>query len=51
MASGLPGIIRAVVDRVPLIRAESQDAGTPILLARDVIRGADWIRRIGRAGL
>jgi hypothetical protein len=51
MASGLPRMIRAAADRVPLIRTESRDAGTPFRLARAVIRGADWIRRTGRAGL
>lgn len=51
MTFGLPQIIRPAADRVPLIRAESREAGTPFRLARAVIRSADWIWRIGWAGL
>jgi hypothetical protein len=49
MASGLPRMIRAAADRVPLILERSRNAGTPFRLARAVIRSADRLQRTGRA--
>jgi hypothetical protein len=48
MASGLPRMIRAAADRVPLIRERSRDAGTPFRLSRGVIWSADRLQRTGR---
>jgi hypothetical protein len=49
MASGLPRMIRAAADRVPMIRERSRNAGTPFRLARAVIRSADRLQRTGQA--